>query len=185
MDGQIVFDGVTATSSGSVHATHGPVTPVDSHTFHGGIDSPPDSSTDHSLWWEDSERLNRHRLAMGVSFPDWSYLPAASNRGPSWTGIVNTGRGRFLVAIDTRRDGGLPTVRVLGPKLGVNAGKRWVPSPHLYLSGNLCVAEQSDWDPARHTVATVVGWAAHWLAAYTEWRMSRIWPVEGTHKHAA
>lgn len=122
---------------------------------------------------------------MEAAFPSWTYLPATGVLGPTWGGAIDTGRGKFLVAIRTRRDERLPAVTVLGPRLGVNAGKRWVPSPHLFLSGNLCVAEQSDWDSEQHTVATVAGWAAHWLAAYTEWRMSMRWPVEGAGSNVA
>ncbi|CPT75881.1 Uncharacterised protein [Mycobacteroides abscessus] len=79
----------------------------------------------------------------------------------------------------TRRDQGLPRVHVFNHRLGANAGRKWQPSPHLFTSGSLCVADASDWDPEQHTAATVTAWAAHWLAAYTEWRMSRRWPVEG------
>jgi len=71
------------------------------------------------------------------------------------------------------------------PKLGAFSSGRWVPSPHLYVSGNLCVADRSEWDPVGHDVATAVAWGAHWLAAYTEWRMSRHWPVDGAQADAA
>ena len=87
--------------------------------------------------------------------------------------------------IMTRKDEGLPRIMVMGPRLGVHAGRKWIPSPHLYLNGNLCVADQQDWDPHEHTVATATTRAAHWLAAYTEWRMTSRWPVEGVHAVAA
>lgn len=185
VDGRIVFDNVTTTPASSTHPIHGTVTPVANHTFHGGEDPPADSGNEESPWWEDAHRLNRHRRAMEDSFPGWKYLEPTEGLGPSWGGTIDTGRGKFLVAIYTRRDEGLPMVMVLGPKLGVNAGRRWIPAPHLYLSGSLCVAAAEDWDPKEHTVATVVAWAAHWLAAYTEWRMSRCWPVEGSQGIAA
>lgn len=184
VDGQIIFDDVTTSSSTSIHPTYGAVTPVSNHTFHGGEDEPTDDAS-NSPWWENDDQLTRHRSAMESAFPTWSYVPASDDRGPSWVGPLDTGRGKFWVAIWTRHDQGLPRVAVLGPKLGVNAGRRWIPAPHLYLNGSLCVASTDDWQPAEHTVATVVTWAAHWLAAYTEWRMTRRWPVEGTLSLAA
>ena len=58
--------------------------------------------------------------------------------------------------------------------------------PHI-LCGSVQqgVADRSDWDPAVHTAATVTGWAAHWLAAFTEWRITRRWPVEGVQSRVA
>ncbi|RAM37349.1 hypothetical protein [Arthrobacter globiformis] len=180
IDGQIVFDNVTTTPANSSHPAHGTVTPVANHTFHGGENPPADKGTETSPWWNDAPRFNRHRAAMDKSFPGWVYLAATDDEAPSWGGTIDTGRGKFLVAIYPRRDEGLPRITVLGPKLGVNAGRRWIPSPHLYLNGTLCVAAAEDWNPREHTVATAASWAAHWLAAYTEWRMTRRWPVEGS-----
>jgi hypothetical protein len=101
-------------------------------------------------------------------------------------GDIDTGRGKFKVVVVLRRDQGLPFVRLFGgPRLGVNAGRRWMPSPHLYLNGNLCVADSADWNQDEHTAATVVAWTAHWLAAYTEWRITRRWPVQGVQSRVA
>lgn len=185
VDGQIVFDHVTKSAAKSFHPVHGAVTPVAKHTFHGGETPSEDSDLPASPWWDNAVELDRHRAAMEKSFPNWVYLAAGESTGPSWGGTIDTGRGKFLVAVYPRRDEGLPRVVVLGPKLGVNAGRGWVPSPHLYLDGSLCVAAAEDWNSQEHTVATVVAWAAHWLAAYTEWRMSRRWPVEGSQGVAA
>lgn len=177
--GQIVFDNVAPTSAGFTHGALGRVTPVANHTFHGG-EEPADMTTgSKASWWDDNARVQRHIYAMERDFPDFVHLAADDGAGPCWGGEIDTGRGKFKVLILTRRDEGLPQVSVVGPKLGANAGRHWVHSPHLYLNGNLCVADQSEWDPAVHTVATVTAWAAHWLAAYTEWRMTRRWPVEG------
>ena len=56
---------------------------------------------------------------------------------------------------------------------------------HLYLSGNLCVADISDWRPGEHTSATAIAWAAHWYAAYTDWRLGGPWPTDGYRADAA
>ena len=178
--GEIVFSGVTKADDGFRHAAHGNVTPVANHTFHGGSQE-PEEEANGTVWWEDRERLERNVRAMNASFPNFSYLPSEDGAVPCWGGVIDTGRGKFNVGIFTRRDGGLPTVSVLHQRLGAPAGRRLQRPPHLYDNGDLCVADRSDWDPERHTVATVAAWAAHWLAAYTEWRMSRRWPVEGVH----
>jgi hypothetical protein len=185
VNGRIVFDGVSSTSSGFEHETLGHVTLVANHTFHGGTAEPDDEPSSRTKWWDEEERLVRHVSAMERAFPNFMYLPAEGDMGPCWGGVIDTGRGKFKVLIMTRRDEGLPRVAVLGLRLGVHAGKRWIPSPHLYLNGNLCVADETDWDPGHHTVATVTGWAAHWLAAYTEWRFTRRWPVDGVRAVAA
>lgn len=179
VNGQVVLDGVNSTPSGFVHSVLGPVTPISDHTFHGGEEEADDMPGDPKLWWEDDARIARHIAAMEHSFPQFIYVPPEGELAPCWGGIIDTGRGKFKVLVATRRDEGLPRVTVVGPKLGMHAGRRWIPSPHLYLNGNLCVADQRDWDPSAHTVATVTAWAAHWLAAYTEWRIIRRWPTEG------
>ena len=187
LDGQIVFDGVSATGRGGYpHATHGSVTPVNNHTFHGGDEELDGGPANTLPWWDDEAQIARHVEAMEKCFPRFTYLPADGDLGPCWVGEINTGRGRFEIGVVLRSDQGLPFVRVIGgPRLGVNAGRSWRPSPHLYLNGNLCVAGSDDWDANEHTAATVTAWAAHWLAAFTEWRITRRWPVEGVRSHVA
>lgn len=178
--GQVVFDNVDTAPSGFVHREFGPVTAVAPHRFHGGAEEPEAALAQQgSDWWDEPDTLARHVDAMGSSFPGFVYLPAEDGLPPSWGGTINTGRGQFEVLIMTRRDQGLPRVHVSKPRLGANAGRRWQRPPHLYSSGSLCVADSGDWDPSRDTAATVTAWAAHWLAAYSEWRITRQWPVEG------
>lgn len=185
VNGRIVFDGVARTESGFAHKTFGSVTPVADHTFHGGTAEVHDVAVSPEEWWNDAEQVDRHVNSMELAFPGFTYVSAEGNAGPCWGGEIDTGRGRFNLIVLTRRDAGLPRIAVHGLRLGVNAGKRWVPSPHLYVNGNLCVAEEVDWNPRHHTVATATGWAAHWLAAYTEWRFTRNWPVDGVRSVAA
>ncbi|MFI2562610.1 hypothetical protein [Paenarthrobacter sp. NPDC018779] len=186
VDGRVVFDDVTITGEGEYsHATFGVVTPVAKHTFHGGVEGSDVDSGSVTERWADDE-VSRHVNAMKRSFPNFTYLPPENDTSPCWFGVLDTGRGSFHVAIILRRDRQLPRVAVLGGvRLGIPSGRRWQPSPHLYDNGNLCVADGKEWIPEEHTAATVTAWAAHWLAAYTEWRMTRQWPVEGVQLEVA
>lgn len=183
--GEVIFDGVAKTDGGFTHATYGAVTQIMPHTFHGG-DALLDGASADLVWWDDPHEIASHVHGMQTAFPGFLYTPADDGLPPSWTGEINTGRGRFMVGIIMRADKGLPHVGVQGGiRLGVSAGRWWIPAPHLYSSGALCVADQDDWDPSRHTAVTVTAWAAHWLAAYTEWRFTRRWPAEGAQLHAS
>lgn len=185
VDGQIVFGDVAATPTGMAHKDFGPVTAVMPHSFHGGDEGIDELSRSDTEWWRNEAAVARHLDAMKKSFPGFFYLPAEGDVCPAWGGFIDTGRGKFEVLVMTRRDQGLPRVAVLHQRLGVNAGRRWLPAPHLFTNGNLCVADPSDWDPNHHNAATVTAWTAHWLAAYTEWRFTRRWPVEGFQTVAA
>ncbi|MGB0972131.1 MAG: hypothetical protein ACPGVG_14405 [Mycobacterium sp.] len=177
--GQIVFDGVTASATGPVHSTYGPVTAVTPHHFHGGEEAEDILEPSRSEWWDDDTLIGRHLQAMEKSFPGFMYFEPGEDSCPAWGGLIDTGRGKFKVLVVLRRDGGLPRVIVTDHRMGANAGRRWQEPPHLFTNGNLCVADESDWISEEHTAATVTAWAAHWLAAYSEWRFTRRWPVEG------
>lgn len=180
--GRIIFDGVTETAEGRYsHAEYGKVTALKNHTFHGGAGA-PDDHLPAEAWWLREGALVRHDRAVGLAYPGFVRSSLEDGSPPVWAGYIDTGRGHFMIGVFARHDGGLPAVRILkGPKMGIARGRRWIPSHHLYLNGDLCVADRDDWDPQEHTVADVIGWAAHWLAAYTEWRMTERWPVEGMH----
>lgn len=183
VDGRIVFDGVTASPAGMTHHTLGPVTPVRDHTFHDGFD--PATPIRPNLWWSKPGALDSHLAAMARAFPGFKYIAPTGVTAPTWRGKVDTGRGSFILEAALRPDRGLPSLKVIGPKLGAFSSGRWVPSPHLYINGNLCIADQSDWNRDHDDVSVAVAWGAHWLAAYTEWRMSRRWPADGTRAHEA
>jgi len=164
-------------------ATGTPVHALAPHTFHGG----PDPETDEAAvsWWEASpEAKEADVLAMGSAFPGFVLL---DERGSyDWIGRINTGRGRFTLLVRGNAARGIPTVRPVQPShLGRNVNGLFRPSDHLFLSGSLCLATEKEWDPDVHNTVTAVGWAAHWFAAYTEWRISGIWPTPGYHPHAA
>ncbi|BCT76263.1 hypothetical protein SCMU_21050 [Sinomonas cyclohexanicum] len=179
IDGEIVFDGVTETASGPKHHSRGPVTRVPNHTFHGG-DNLTDDAGDGTPWWSDPKKLEKHVQAVELAFPNFRYTAPQGEISPSWTGEINTGRGRFMIQVSLRRDRGLPRVQLVShQKLGRATGRRFERSPHLYLNGDLCVAETADWRRDEHTAATAIAWAAHWLACYTEWRFTMRWPVAG------
>lgn len=182
VNGQIIFNDVTpAASGGYTHPVHGTVTPVQKHTFHGGTEESVDAPDPEAPWWNQPELIQRHIDAMAYSFPGFTYLPPESDTVPVWVGEIDTGRGKFPIGIALRSDQGLPRIALLSKiQLGVFAGRRWVRAPHLYDNGNLCVADVTEWQPEEHTAATATAWAAHWLAAYTEWRITRKnWPVTG------
>lgn len=183
--GEVIFDGVTHTTNGFTHATHGRVTPVTNHTFHGGKE-PNDAPKSSGAWWDDPQQIQPHIDAMEQTFPQFLYVPADDDHSPAWFGQIDTGRGKFMISVIPRHDRGLPAiVPMKGLRFGMQAGRYWVPSPHLYISGNLCIADRDDWNPDEHTVATATAWTAHWLAAYTEWRITRRWPVEGVRARAS
>ena len=152
---------------------------VEPHRFHGGPD-PVEAAVDFSAaWWNtDEKRRSKDETAMRTFFPNFKLH--TENDDYVWIGDINSGRGTFKVAIVHRADGELPLVASLSKKNFTRMeGRRSRRSPHLYDSGLLCVAAQSDWNPTRHTSATVVGWTAHWFAAYTVWSMSGVWPTDG------
>lgn len=147
------------------------------HTFHGGSD--PEDHTGNDPWWLDEAERARDIQAVRTAFPGFR-LDDSDGRY-AWTGTINTGRGRFEVAIEGNSSRGLPRVRPVRPALvGHNEGRLGFRRPtHTFLSGNLCVAEPGDFDPDRDTTATVIAWVAHWYAAYVDWHVGGHWNVDG------
>lgn len=183
VDGMVVA-GDTVSRSSEGHFEHellGRVTPVARHTDHGGTPAPDDET---EPWWNAApHRLDAEAKDMHSRFPGFSQRTYGGR--PAWEGEVNTGRGVFGVVVVHRADHGLPRVVPKQPSLfRRREGKRLRPSPHLYLNGNLCVASESDWDPQVHDATVVVAWAAHWLASFTEWRITGRWPSETTEVEA-
>jgi hypothetical protein len=154
--------------------------PVAPHKFHGG-----EALTDEPLiggraWWTDDAALQRDREDMRRWFPAFTELDSNQEAAPAWFGRLDTGSGQFSVGVIHRLSHELPRVVHLGNRhLGKSIGGRWMKPPHTYLDGSLCVAAQEDWDPSRDTIATVVGWTAHWAACYNEWLLNGFWPVDG------
>jgi hypothetical protein len=185
VDGRIVL-GVPAAGSA--------VTPLAAHTFHGGPD-PESPRAQHSCceprgeydtaWWNlDPVRLEADQGAVRSAFPSFQLNRDDGNY--RWQGVLDTGRGRYRIDVTGNRAGGTPFIRPLQPRrLGRYEGARWRPSPHRYTSGGLCVAETTEWIPEQHTTATAIAWAAHWLAAYTDWRLGGPWPTAGYRPRAA
>lgn len=203
LDGQVIRDGVSTTATGALHhPSHGPVTAVPPHTFHGGVEGSVlddavtlttasgvarTTPTTSARWFNDAVEVDRHDTALQAVLPGFTLNPAGATatttKPPSWSGIINTGRGRFAVSIHTRTDGGLPRIEPTQPhRLGKYRAGRWVPAPHTFTNRNLCIADEADWNPDEHTVADAALWTAHWYAAYTEWFMNDGWPQDGYHR---
>jgi hypothetical protein len=178
VDGR-VLTGRAATAAVSA----GTATAVVPHSFHGGDDPQPASA--RTAWWDNPAARDGDIAAVAQAFPSFRLDPR--DGGHTWSGAIDTGRGRFDVSIVCDRAGGLPKIVPVRPRaLGRNEGRRgFRRSEHLYLSGNLCVADIADWDPAAHTCATVIAWTAHWYAAYTDWRLGGPWPTDGYRPRAA
>ncbi len=178
IDGRVLF-GRAATAA----VAAGTASAVVPHAFHGG-DEPPPAAT-RSAWWDDPAARDADIADVNRAFP--GFRLDQRDGGHAWTGTIDTGRGTFDVTVVADPAGGLPTIVPVTPRvLGRNEGRRgFRPAPHLYLSGNLCVADTSDWHQGEHTSATAIAWAAHWYAAYTDWRLGGPWPTDGYRPHAA
>ncbi|GGZ78913.1 hypothetical protein GCM10010328_62200 [Streptomyces rubiginosohelvolus] len=170
VDGEVILDASTAAVG---------VVQVAPHRFHGGEDPSPEREDYSGAWWAlDPAAKEADRAHMAAAFPGFYCLEDGGDY--AYGGTLNTGRGRFQVLVMPQVDKSLPSVFPRsGLQLGRPAGRRFVNSPHLYLSGALCVAGRTDWDPDRHNTATAVAWAAHWFCAYTEWRITGRWPTDG------
>lgn len=155
--------------------------PVRSHTFHGGAEVADSGSDDGRSWWAQEGALDRDRRAVLKHFPGFSEVPGATDgHPPAWEGTIDTGYGQFRVRIEHRVDRGLPRVRPIdSKKRGKSRRGKWIPFDHLFLSGALCVAAESDWDPVEHTIADVIAWTAHWHAAYVSWFVEDVRPTPG------
>lgn len=147
------------------------------HTFHGGED--PAEDEDVEPWWTEDVLRERDIAAVRSSFP--GFRLDETDGGYTWTGTIDTGRGRFEVSIEGNPNHRLPRIHPTRPsRIGRNFGRRGFRQPeHIFLSGNLCVAEDADFDPVRDTTATVIAWVAHWYAAYVDWYVDGRWSVDG------
>lgn len=172
VDGTIVFE---QTATAMPQAAPMALQP---HQFHGGEDPAPERIKYADAWWNsDACARSVDEEAMRTYFP--GFVQFAEDGGYAYGGEINTGRGRFRVLVLPHIDRSLPSIIPLNKNLGRPMGRRLERPPHLYTSGNLCVASASEWKPLEHTTATAVGWAAHWFAAFTEWRITRRWPTDG------
>jgi len=148
------------------------------HRFHDGDDPAPVRTVLRDAWWNlDIEAREADQKAMAHHFPN--FVQFGEDGDYAYGGEIDTGKGRFQIFVLPQIDHSLPSVVPLKKDLGRQVGRRLQRPLHVYNSGHLCVADVSDWDPSRHTTATAVGWAAHWFAAYTEWRITGRWPTEG------
>lgn len=166
-------------------AAAGQVTSIQPHRFHGGEDPSPSRDERGDAWWvSDPKRKTTDIADMRERFSDVVVLD--ENDDLAYGVQFNTGRGRYHALILPHVDGTLPSVVVTRPgRLGRNEGRQFTKPPHLYLNGALCVASQSDWADKGYLTSVAAAWAGHWLACYTEWRMSGVWPTDGYGRNVA
>lgn len=148
------------------------------HRFHGGGAGSAALEVAAGWWAQDPNLKTRDVEDMGLRFPGFTPIDE-HDAGYGWRGRIDTGRGVFDVEVLHRPDRSLPLVCVRGRHLGRSVRGLWCRAPHLYDSGALCVATKDDWDPTSGLTSTAVAWTAHWLAAYSEWRISGLWPTPG------
>jgi hypothetical protein len=168
-------------SNGRIHHGTRPATgvamPIANHTFHDGEEPVDLPVTDK--WWLVPGAMDAERDAMRTWCPTFTEVPGTDDTPPAWIGSISTPKTTFKVAIKHRHDHGLPFVipEPDDPRLRAK-------SPHRYISGLLCVADEADWNSVEHTAATVVGWTAHWYDAFVDWIFFHVWPIE-THVSSA
>ncbi len=176
--GQVVLDPTPMNTS-----TPAPMA-VSPHRFHDGEDPAREWVNDADAWWITDEAARAaDEAAMALHFP--TFVQFGEDDDYAFFGQLDTGRGSFKVIVLPAVDRSLPSVVPTHRGLGRPVGRRLQRPPHLYNSGNLCIADASNWRPGVHTTATAVAWTAHWLAAYTEWRISGRWPTDGFGAEAA
>ena len=176
IEGLLVTEGIVTTDAGFTHARFGRVTQIEPHDFHDGPEATDSAAA--GPWWETApDRLASERVHMADAFPGFQFVDLDGK--PSWEGTINSGRGLFEARLTHRADHSIPRIEVIRPhRLERKTGRRMQRAPHLFDSGALCVAREEDWDAERHDLVTAVGWAAHWLAAYSVWRVSgEKWPT--------
>ncbi len=170
--GQVVLDPIPTSASATAPLA------VEPHRFHDGEDPAPERTEYAGAWWNtDAEARATDEDAMATHFPNFVQYGDDGDYG--YGGELNTGRGRFKILVVPQVDRSLPSIIPLHGGLGRQTGRRLQRPPHVYTSGNLCVADSHDWKPDEHTTATAVAWAAHWFGAYTEWRFTGRWPTDG------
>lgn len=181
----VAIDGRLITGSAAVSAAAaGTATLVMPHTNHGGVqgvlDAPSPAGTARyaRAWWNaDTAARDADVAAVSRAFPGFAY--DGSDGGHRFEGVIDTGRGRFRVAVVGNPDGGLPRVVPVQPRaMGRVEGRGFRRPEHVYTNGNLCVAAEEDWLPGYGTVVAIA-WAANWYASYTDWRLGGPWVSDG------
>ncbi len=187
----VTVDGRVLTGHAAVAAVAAHVaTSVVPHTFHGGdqpdlADAGAPEGPYALAWWNTYPAARDADVAaVAAAFPGFRYDGAGG--GHWFEGVIDTGRGRFRVAVVGNPDGGLPHLVPVQPRgLGRHEGGGFRRPEHMYTNGNLCVAATADWNRGEHNTVTAIAWAAHWYGVYTDWRLGGPWPAEGYRPDAA
>jgi len=138
-------------------------------------------------WYERDEhraRLVAEHDAMAERFPQFQLR--RENGRLYWEGNLLSNQGRTYTLKVCYPDGfpqDFPKVYVTAPRLKPN-GHTWArydPSSFLCLFRPESGAHRHSYDPARTTAASIVGWAAHWLACYEVFENEGWWPGSSIH----
>ncbi len=181
VNGQIVLEGRPSGVGVAAAQSYG----LAPHRFHGGDDPSPARNDLTGAWWnQDSDARDadiadmRHRFANTTVYTEDGNL--------AYMVKYDTGRGLYDCLILPQINGSLPAVYFSkSKKPGRRVGRHHAPAPHLYTNGALCIAEESDWDGKGYLTSIAAAWTAHWLACYTEWRITGRWPTDGYGVRAA
>lgn len=116
--------------------------------------------------------LRRRFPGFGVRRAHGAYL---------WRGGLQPRPCSPIYRVEVRyRDDGVPSVRVLSPKLAPNA-------PHLYRGGTLCLywPKEWRWHGDQLIADTILPWAASWLYYYELWLDTGEWLGPSSHDLSA
>lgn len=163
----------------------GTATGMAPHAFHGGAapaiaDAATPAGSHARAWWNaDNAARDVDVAEVAARFP--GFRCDDTDGGHRFDGLIDSGRGRFRVAIVGDPLGEMPHVVPVQPRaLGRREGRRgFRRADHTYTNGNLCVADKGAWDPELHTTVDVIAWTAHWYAAYSDWLLGGPWPTDG------
>ena len=117
---------------------------------------------------------------MRATFPDFRHR-LGRDREVNWDGTLQPSPSSpaYTVRIVYRKRG-YPTVRVLSPRLALDA-------PHRYRDGTLCLywSAEWEWNDDESLAHTIVGWAALWLHYYEIWQLLGKWLGPSSHDEGA
>jgi hypothetical protein len=128
------------------------------------------------------------RLGIGLQamdirkhWPEFKYF--RHQNAPTWTGPLQPydSSPTYVIRVEYRPPVA-PTIQVLRPVIHSNA-------PHRFSDGSLCLYWPKDsdkriWTPDKRIAATILPWAAEWLAVYEVWLSTGEWVAPEAPHHS-